>query len=49
MNHEPVHPAHYHSAIRMANIHLLIFYSLHDVFQNVIEDSGVCVCVCVCV
>jgi hypothetical protein len=45
MDHEPVHPAHYHSVIRMVNIHLLVFYSLHDVFffffQNVMQDSGI--------
>jgi hypothetical protein len=41
MDHKLVHPAHYHLVIRMVNNHLLVFYSLHDVFQNVIQDSGI--------
>jgi hypothetical protein len=34
MGHEPVHPSHYHSVIRMVNIYLLVFYSLYTIFDG---------------
>ena len=39
MNHEHVHPIHFHSVIRMVHIQLLVFSLITWFFQNEIQDS----------